>query len=75
MSGLRHGPDDWTAQGTKRAAMDMLGERSATFGLIHADLHLDNVLFAGGEARPIDFDDCGLGHWLYDIAVTLWLYR
>jgi Ser/Thr protein kinase RdoA (MazF antagonist) len=58
-----------------RVAMDMLGERSATFGLIHADLHLDNVLFAGGEARPIDFDDCGLGHWLYDIAVTLWLYR
>jgi Ser/Thr protein kinase RdoA (MazF antagonist) len=58
-----------------RVAMDALGEDPASFGLIHADLHLDNVLFAGGEARPIDFDDCGLGHWVYDMAVTLWLYR
>lgn len=22
--------------------------------------------------RLIDFDDCGFGHWLYDIAVPLW---
>jgi Ser/Thr protein kinase RdoA (MazF antagonist) len=58
-----------------RVAMEALGEDPATFGLIHADLHLDNVLFADGEARPIDFDDCGLGHWVYDMAVTLWLYR
>lgn len=58
-----------------RMAMDALGEEPGAFGLIHADLHLDNVLFAGGEARPIDFDDCGLGYWVYDMAVTLWLYR
>jgi Ser/Thr protein kinase RdoA (MazF antagonist) len=58
-----------------RRAMDALGDGPETFGLIHADLHLDNVLFAHGEARPIDFDDCGFGHWVYDMAVTLWLYR
>ena len=28
------------------------------------------MLFAGGEARAIDFDDCGHGPLLYDLAVT-----
>ncbi|HMQ33952.1 MAG TPA: phosphotransferase [Chloroflexaceae bacterium] len=58
-----------------RRALEALGDGPETFGLIHADLHLDNVLFAQSEARPIDFDDCGFGHWVYDMAVTLWLYR
>ena len=38
--------------------------------LIHGDLHHENVVFAGGEARAIDFDDCGHGPLLYDLAVT-----
>jgi Ser/Thr protein kinase RdoA (MazF antagonist) len=56
-------------------AMEDLGEGPEAFGLIHADLHLGNVLFGGGEARPIDFDDCADGLWLYDMAVTLYGYR
>lgn len=44
-------------------------------GLIHADLHLGNVLFEGGRAKLIDFDDCGSGPRLYDVAVTLWELR
>ena len=52
-------------------AIEDLGEEPDVFGLIHADLHMGNVLFGGGEARAIDFDDCGDGHWLYDIAVAL----
>lgn len=56
-------------------AMDRLGISAETWGLIHADLHLDNMLFANGEARPIDFDDSGFGFWLYDIAVALWELR
>jgi Ser/Thr protein kinase RdoA (MazF antagonist) len=40
-------------------------------GLLHADLHQDNVLFAAGTAKAIDFDDCGWGFWLYDLAVPL----
>ncbi len=55
--------------------LDVLGKDSEVWGLIHADLHLDNVIFATGEARPIDFDDCGFGYWLYDIAVVLWELR
>lgn len=41
-------------------------------GLIHADLHLENALFDGDALRIIDFDDCGFGSWLYDLAVPLW---
>ena len=38
------------------------------FGLIHADLRLANLLEVGGETRVIDFDDAGLGWFLYDLA-------
>lgn len=43
-----------------------------SYGLIHADLHHGNCLFYDGTARAIDFDDCGWGHFLYDLAVTQW---
>jgi len=39
--------------------------------LIHADLHQFNYLFHRGEVRAIDFDDCGTGPLLYDLAVTI----
>ncbi len=49
-----------------------LGEGPDHFGLLHADLHQWNYLFYHGRAGVIDFDDCGFGHWLYDLAVTLY---
>ena len=42
-----------------------------TWGLIHADLHFNNVLFAGDDIRPIDFNDCGHGPFVLDIACAL----
>jgi Ser/Thr protein kinase RdoA (MazF antagonist) len=62
------------ASGMKRV-MTNLGEGTDNFGLIHADLHLGNALFWRDEVRVIDFDDCGFGYWLYDIAVSLWELR
>ncbi len=56
---------------TVRVATRELGAQPDTFGLIHADLHQENYLFHGGMARAIDFDDCGWGFYLYDLAVTL----
>ncbi|HEX9990195.1 MAG TPA: phosphotransferase [Chloroflexia bacterium] len=54
-----------------RAAEEALGKGPDTFGLIHADLHYGNLLFARGTVRAIDFDDCGFGPLLYDPAVML----
>ena len=48
-----------------------VGQTSETFGLIHGDLHQGNYFFHQGQVRAIDFDDCGYGYYLYDIAVTL----
>jgi Ser/Thr protein kinase RdoA (MazF antagonist) len=48
-----------------------LGSGPEVFGLIHADLHQENYLFHRGEMRAIDFDDCGWGHFAYDLTVAL----
>lgn len=48
-----------------------LGTGPDVYGLIHADLHMDNVLLRDGEARAIDFDDSGFGYWTYDFAAAL----
>ncbi len=44
-------------------------------GLIHADPHLGNAVFAGDRVQLIDFDDCGTGPRIYDLAVALWELR
>lgn len=43
------------------------------YGLIHGDLHLKSLLFAN-DGRPvmIDFDTCGYGYYVYDLAVAVW---
>ncbi len=48
-----------------------LGKNPEWFGLIHSDLSFGNVLFTVDEVLPIDFDDCGFGYYLYDLAVIL----
>ena len=57
--------------GEVRRAKGELGEGPGEFGLIHADLHQENYLFHRGQVCAIDFDDCGWGHYIYDLAVTL----
>jgi Ser/Thr protein kinase RdoA (MazF antagonist) len=54
-----------------RRARAEIGRGPADFGLIHADLHQENYLFHRGRVRAIDFDDCGYGPFVYDLAVTL----
>ncbi|HZR42496.1 MAG TPA: phosphotransferase [Ktedonobacteraceae bacterium] len=53
-----------------RQQMQQLGEGPEVFGLIHSDLHQFNYLFYCGEVRAIDFQDCGWGYYLYDMAPT-----
>ena len=57
-----------------RAAADDLGESRRHFGLSHGDREPPNWVFHRGEARPIDFDQFGLGYYLYDLAQILWTH-
>jgi len=50
---------------------ESLGKGPDAYGMVHGDMCLDNVLFKEGEVLPIDFEDCGFGYWLWDIAVAL----
>lgn len=47
------------------------GTDNRTFGLIHADLHPNNVIETGEALHVIDFDDAGFGWHAYDFAVAL----
>lgn len=53
------------------------GEGTDRAGLIHADMRLANLLIGppapggGGVIHLLDFDDCGFGWFLYDLAAAL----
>lgn len=47
------------------------GTGPETFGLIHADLRLANLMVNDDRLTTIDFDDCGFGWWAYDLASAL----
>lgn len=44
------------------------GKGTDRYGLIHADMRLANLLIDGDNPTLIDFDDSGLGWFLYDFA-------
>ncbi len=47
------------------------GTGPKVFGLIHADLRLANLMVQDDRLTAIDFDDCGFGWWVYDLAAAL----
>ena len=62
----------WRAAADRFAEItSRLGTGSAAYGLIHADLHAENMLFDAGEVYPFDFDDCGWGWLAYDLIVPV----
>lgn len=57
------------------AARDLIRKRLAAFGtsperygLVHSDLRMGNLLVDGQKMTVLDFDDCGMGWYLFDIA-------
>lgn len=54
-----------------RARLDAYGRGPDRFGLIHADLRIANLLVSGARTNIIDFDDCGIGWFLHDMASAL----
>ncbi|UXA13251.1 phosphotransferase [Mycobacterium sp. SMC-8] len=47
------------------------GSGPDTFGLVHADLRLANLLVDGETITVIDFDDCGFGWYFYDFGTAV----
>ena len=64
-----------TARDHCRERLRRYGEPRRTFSMIHADLHLANLLAHDGQLSVIDFDDAGLGWHQYDIAVAMFHSR
>lgn len=67
-----------------RALLERLGQRllgeladleREPARLLHGDLHRDNVLVRGAAVGFIDFEDCGWGHPLFDVASLLDSFR
>lgn len=48
-----------------------VGTDGLDYGLIHADGVRENVMVHGDEIGLIDFDDCGYGYRLFDLATAL----
>lgn len=51
--------------------LQAFGQDKDRFGLVHSDLRLANLLVEGGKTKVLDFDDCGLGWFLYDVASSM----
>ena len=55
-----------------KGVLKKLPKDKGSFGMIHADLHSDNVLVEGRTLSVIDFDDSGFGWHGFDLAVAIW---
>lgn len=51
--------------------LNSFGKNPNRYGLIHSDLRLANLLVEQEQIKVIDFDDCGFGWYLYDLATSL----
>ncbi|HUN37224.1 MAG TPA: phosphotransferase [Trebonia sp.] len=58
-------------EGRLRERLAAFGASPERFGLIHADTRLANLLVHDGTTAVIDFDDSGLGWYLYDLGTTV----
>jgi len=53
------------------ADMETFEDITGQWGLIHADLHVGNILVRGARVLPIDFSLCGWGSFLFDLSIAL----
>ena len=58
-----------------QAQMKTFTPDASTWGWVHSDLHLWNVIFIRDVAGAIDFSDCGWGHHALDLAAYLQYIR
>lgn len=55
-----------------RAPLTKLACKPGSTGLIHADLLAKNIVFRADAIAALDFEFCGWGFYLYDLAPLLW---
>jgi Ser/Thr protein kinase RdoA (MazF antagonist) len=60
-----------SAAALMRRRLTAYGQGHDRFGLIHADVRLANLLVDGDVIQVIDFDDCGFGWFLFDLATAV----
>ena len=53
-----------------RRRLQQYGRDDRNFGLIHTDLRAANLLVEGELLKVLDFDDCGFGWHLFDLAAS-----
>ena len=58
-------------RGDCRERLAAFQKQGGDFGLVHADLVRENILLASADVQFIDFDDCGFGFRMFDIATAL----
>lgn len=51
--------------------LECYGRDNKNYGLIHADLRLANLIIENETIKVIDFDDCGFGWYLQDLASSV----
>ena len=51
--------------------LSAFGKSTKRYGLIHADMRLANLLVSEVGTHLIDFDDCGMSWFLYDLAAGI----
>jgi Ser/Thr protein kinase RdoA (MazF antagonist) len=56
------------------ASMLEFGKENDRYGLIHADFLPENLLVRDDGIRILDFDDCGYGWHLFDVATALFFH-
>lgn len=59
------------ADGKIRAGLAAYGITEENYGLIHSDLRGANLLTEDGRLKILDFDDCGYGWFMQDLAGSL----
>jgi Ser/Thr protein kinase RdoA (MazF antagonist) len=58
-----------------RERLERYGAGPDRFGLVHCDLRLANLLLHEGAVKVIDFDDCGFGWYMSDLATPVSFYE
>lgn len=53
--------------------VEAYGKSARRYGMIHSDLRMSNLLIEGETITVLDFDDCGKGWFMYDVACILGL--